>query len=125
MRDSACALGVYLVLLAASPASAAPNRAVPVVACPSLANLRLLIQRSGDAAAAVLADAKADHLGCILLERDLVLSVPDRVALGGRAYECLAIHGTSVCHWTIAGSVTPAVQRPSPKAAAPAEKPRR
>ncbi len=126
MREAALAVLAFQILLAAAPASAAPNRGPPA-ACPSLANLRILMQRASDdaaAAGAILADAKADHLGCILLDRDRVQSVADRVAFGSHAYECHAIQGTSVCHWTIAGAVVPVVPA-TPKPGAPVEKPRR
>lgn len=128
MRDAARALVVFQILLAAAPASAAPNRGSPVPACPSLSNLRILIQRGNDdpaAAGAILADTKADHLGCILLDRDRVLSVADRVAFSGRDYECLAIQGTKVCHWTKGGAVAPVVPPPSAKPSTPPEKSRR
>ena len=126
MRKAAVAVLAFQILLVGAPAFAAPNRG-PAAACPSLANLRLLMQRASDdpaAAGAILADAKADHLGCILLERDRVQSVADRVAFGSHAYECHAIQGTSVCHWTIAGAVVPVVP-PAPKSNAPSERNKR
>ena len=127
MREAARVLVAFQIMLATAPVSAAPNRGLPVAACPSLANLRILMQRSSDdpvAAGAILADTKADHLGCILLDNDRVLSVADRVAFGNRAYECHAIQATSVCHWTNAGAVVPVVP-PAPKSSTPAEKSRR
>ncbi|KAB1074486.1 hypothetical protein F6X51_08155 [Methylobacterium planeticum] len=105
---------------APAKAAAAPDPS-PVVGCPSLANLRLLLRQSqGDAglAAARLADEKADHLGCGVLSRDKVSALADHVALDGQAYDCIGLQGTQVCQWTRAGAVTP-VKPP------PAEPPRR
>ena len=128
MRKAARALLAFQIVLAAMPASSAPNRGPPVAACPSLANLRILMQRASDdpaSAGTILADAKADHLGCILLDRDRVQSVADRVAFGSRSYECHALQGTTVCHWTIAGAVVPVAVPAAPKSGAPADKVRR
>ncbi|WP_336487538.1 hypothetical protein [Methylobacterium nigriterrae] len=140
MRISAPAL---LLCLAAAPVRAqapAPKPAAkalpppaaapaPVVGCPSLANLRLLLRQArGDAgaAAARLADERADHLGCALVARDRVEGLADHVTLDGETYDCLGLQGTAICQWTLAGAVRPAGPA---KAAAnpprPAEKPRR
>jgi hypothetical protein len=95
---------------AAPPALSAP--ATPaVIGCASLANLRLLLRQTGaDPAkvAALLADGKADHLGCSMLGRESVTAVVDHAALNGSAYDCVAVRTTSVCQWTVAGSVAPA-----------------
>lgn len=128
MRKAAQAVLAFQIVLASAPASAAPARGLAVAACPSLANLRILMQRASDdpaSAGAILADTKADHLGCVLLDRDRVQSVADRVAFGSRSYECHAIQGTTVCHWTIAGAVVPAAVPPATKSGAPADRPRR
>lgn len=127
MRGSAPALlPLLLGLLLAVPARAA----APVIGCPSLANLRLLLkQADGDAAvaAAVLANEKADHLGCSVLARETVTAQADHVALNGRAYDCMTLRTTSVCHWTVAGAITPAgtppAARRSPVERAPATRP--
>lgn len=115
---------VFCVLaMGITVADAAPGRQTAVAACPSLASLRILIKRGRDdpgAAAAILADAKADHLGCILLERERIASIAERVGFNGSDYECLAIQGTSVCHWIIAGSLPV----PAPKPPAAPAKPR-
>ena len=108
---------------ALSQSSATPPLAI---GCPSLANLRLLLRQAGGdtvAASAVLADPKADHLSCTLLGRDRVNAVADRASLNGHDYDCVSVTGTSVCHWTVAGTVVPAdPARPVRKA--PPEKPR-
>ncbi|MBX9932658.1 MAG: hypothetical protein K2Y56_14135 [Methylobacterium sp.] len=100
---------ILCVLLgAATTAAAAPVRPSTAVACPSLSNLRILVSRINEdsaAAAVILADTKADHLGCILIDRDKVAAVTDRVALNGRDYECLALQGTTICHWVVSGSL--------------------
>ncbi|CAA2105492.1 hypothetical protein MBUL_03220 [Methylobacterium bullatum] len=94
--------------LPAPPASASAS--APAIGCPSLANLRLLLRQSGgDAkiAAATLADPKADHLSCNLLGRDTVNAITDHAALNGNEYDCVGVTGTSICSWTIAGTVVP------------------
>lgn len=110
----------------ALPAQAGSGKAAPAIGCPSLANLRILLRRSsGDtaAAAASLADEKADHLGCLVLGRDKVTAIVDRAAFDGSAYDCVSLQGTSVCHWTLAGTVTPAA--PAPPREPPRERGRR
>ncbi len=107
------------------PAVAAAS--IPAIGCPSLANLRILLRVSeGNAvtAAASLADPKADHLGCVLLARDTVTAVADHAALNASDYDCVAITGTSICHWTIAGTVVPVDPSRAAKKAPPA-KPKR
>lgn len=102
------------------PAKPAPKAApavqgpAPVIGCPSLANYRLLRREAagGTAAAARLADPKADHLGCAAFPRDRVAALADHVALGGEAYDCLSLQGTAVCHWTAAGTVSPPARTP-------------
>ncbi|WP_375464210.1 hypothetical protein [uncultured Methylobacterium sp.] len=114
---------VLLAVLAAAPAlaqqPARPSQkpaltvqgpaSVLVIGCPSLANYRLLRRETPDqaAAAARLADPKADHLGCVAIGRDRVSALSDHVALGGQAYDCVALQGTAICHWTSAGTVIP------------------
>lgn len=127
MRGSVPALLPLLIgLLLALPARAA----APVIGCPSLANLRLLLKQAGDdatAAASVLGNEKADHLSCVILARDAVTAVADHVALNGRAYDCMTLRTTSVCHWTVAGTIAPAGPPPAgrkgPNEKAPAAKP--
>ncbi len=91
---------------------AAPERRVgpPVIGCPSLANYRMLLHGGAQAAAAQLADPKADHLGCAALPRADITGIADRVALGGRSYDCAALRNTTACHWIEAG----AADRPGP-----------
>lgn len=106
----------------APPASAATS--APAIGCPSLANLRLLLRQSGgDAkiAAATLADPKADHLSCNLLGRDTVNAITDHAALNGNEYDCVGVTGTSICSWTIAGTVVPADPARAAKKAPPAK----
>ncbi|NEU13747.1 hypothetical protein G3T14_16635 [Methylobacterium sp. BTF04] len=100
-------LANLVVVVSALPARAAG----PAIGCASLANLRLLMKQSGGdatAAAAVLGNDKADHLGCVVLARDAVTALAEHVALNGRAYDCVTLRTTSVCHWTVAGTVAPA-----------------
>lgn len=79
----------------------APDKggAAPLIGCPSLANYRMLMRPGAPAAAAVLADPKADHLGCTALPQGRITGISDRVALGGRSYECANVQGTTACHW--------------------------
>ncbi|MFC6791651.1 hypothetical protein ACFQE0_19805 [Methylobacterium komagatae] len=84
---------------------AAKAPAAPVVACPSVANYRMLMQGGPSAAVATLNDPKADHLGCAALPRNRIGSVVDRVTLAGRAYDCAAVKDTTVCHWMEAGAL--------------------
>jgi len=98
-----------------APAKAAKGPSEPVIGCTSLANLRSLLRDTkGDTgkALATIRDPKSD-LGCSTVERATVTEITDHAALGGRAYDCLALKGTAVCHWVVAGTVTP----PEPKAA--------
>ncbi len=98
------------MLLTGSVAFAAPATP-PVIGCASLANLRILLRQAGDdpaKAAAHLADDRADHLGCAILGRETVVALADHAALNGSAYDCVTVRGTSVCQWTVAGSVAPA-----------------
>ena len=48
------------------------------------------------------------------LDRAAVTEIADHVSLNGRAYECLSLKGQAVCHWTVAGSITPP-ERPAAK----------
>lgn len=79
--------------------------AAPVIACPSVANYRMLMHDGPAAAAATLADQKADHLGCAALPRNRIGSVVDRVTLGGRSYDCAAVKDTTACHWVETGTL--------------------
>ncbi|HJE25288.1 MAG TPA: hypothetical protein K8W01_16650 [Methylorubrum populi] len=96
---------------------AAPKAAADtVIGCTSLANLRSLLLRTGEDRAAALAlirDPKSD-LGCNALDRAAVTEIADHVSLNGRAYDCLTLKGMAVCHWTVAGAVTPP-ERPAAK----------
>ncbi len=100
-----------------SPEKAADRRvpdrsgAPPVIGCPSLANYRILMRQGGPAAAAVLADPKADHLGCAALPRGRFTGIADRVALGSQSYDCASVQGTASCHWVEAGTVPVAADR--------------
>ena len=96
----------------------AAARPASVVGCTSLANLRGLLRSAGEdraAALAVASDPKSD-LGCSAVDRATVTGLADHVALNGRAYDCLTLKGTAVCHWTVAGAVTPP-ERPAGKPA--------
>ena len=81
--------------------------------CPSLANYRMLMHDGAAAAAALLADPKADHLGCTLVTRSEITGLVDRVTLGDRSYECADLPTTTACHWMEAG----AAARPAPAGA--------
>ncbi|GAB6845375.1 hypothetical protein HNR00_002754 [Methylorubrum rhodinum] len=115
-------LPLFAVLAAMSAATSAAAQGAPAkgasepaIGCTSLANLRSLLRDTkGDTAAALatIRDPKSD-LGCSTVERAAVTEITDHVSLGGRAYDCLAIKGTAVCHWVVAGAVAP----PEPKAA--------
>ncbi|GEO98638.1 hypothetical protein [Methylobacterium haplocladii] len=101
-----------------STSAAAPP---PVISCASLANLRTVLRDAKDDAVAaipVITDPKSD-LGCSLLDRRAVTGTADHVALNGRAYECLSLQGTNVCHWTVAGSATPPTTAAAPTRPAP------
>ncbi|MGH1573907.1 hypothetical protein ACRAWG_28775 [Methylobacterium sp. P31] len=84
----------------------APDRhgGPPVIGCPSLANYRMLMRGGAQAAAAQLADPKADHLGCTALSRTEITGIVDRVTLGGQSYDCAGVRGTTACHWIEAGA---------------------
>ncbi|QEE38732.1 MULTISPECIES: hypothetical protein [unclassified Methylobacterium] len=131
LRVAALALGLCAVPALGQPAAKAPARAGQdrtghgkaasdrknagpaggqVIGCPSLANYRMLMHDGAPAAAAVLADPKADHLGCTLMSRADITGLADRVSLGGRNYECAGVPGTTACHWMEAG----AAGRPAP-----------
>lgn len=102
-----------LLLCLAGPAlaqSTAAKKPPPVIGCASLANYRLLMRQTGDAAAAaaLLADPKADHLGCGAITPESVTGISDHVALDGQAYECLGLQSTGVCQWVTAGALVPA-----------------
>lgn len=114
-----------LLLMLAGPALAeapkAPRPAgAPAIGCASLANYRLLMRQAQDAAgaAAVLADPKADHLGCSVPARDAVTGISDHVVLDGRAYECVSVQNTGICLWTEAGSIAVPPEKPA-RAAGP------
>lgn len=97
------------------PERRAPERsgAPPVIGCPSLANYRLLMRGGGPAAAALLADPNADHLGCTALPRGRLTGITDRAALGAQSYDCASVQGTAACHWMEAGTIAAPPARPS------------
>ncbi|WCS26758.1 hypothetical protein LOK46_08015 [Methylobacterium sp. NMS14P] len=101
---------------AAGPDRSAPDRRAgpPVIGCPSLANYRMLMRDGAAAAAAHLADPKADHLGCAALARTEVTGIVDKVTLGGQSYDCAGVRGTTACHWIAPGTI--------PEAPAPAKR---
>ncbi|MBY0255362.1 MAG: hypothetical protein K2X54_28925 [Methylobacterium organophilum] len=94
----------------------APDRwaGPPVIGCPSLANYRMLMRDGAAAAAAHLADPKADHLGCAALARTELTGIVDKVTLGGQSYDCAGVRGTTACHWIAPGTI--------PEAPAPAKR---
>ena len=95
------------VQLRPSTNAAAPP---PALGCTALANLRILLRDAKDDVAAAIAaatDPKSD-LGCGIIDRSAVTGIADHVALNGRAYDCVSLQTTTLCHWTLAGSVTPA-----------------
>ncbi|MCJ2082194.1 hypothetical protein [Methylobacterium sp. J-090] len=104
----------------AAPATVSAPAPPAVIGCASLANLRILLRQTGNdpaKAAALLSDDKADHLGCSILGREAVTAIADHAALNGSVYDCVAVRTTSVCQWTVAGSVTPVEQaRPGRRA---------
>lgn len=88
------------------PAQAAPNS---VIGCPSLANLRILMRRANadaTAAAAIVTNDQADHLGCVVLARDSVLALQEHLSLNGKAYDCVSLKNTGICHWVLAGAIS-------------------
>jgi hypothetical protein len=92
---------------AALAAEAAPA-ATPVIGCPSLVNLRMLLRQTKadtSAAAAFLGNDQTDHLGCVVLAREAVTALQEHLTLNGNAYDCLSLRNTSVCHWVVAGAV--------------------
>lgn len=97
---------------AAGSDRSAPDRrgGAPVIGCPSLANYRMLMRDGAAAAAAHLADPKADHLGCSALARTEFTGIVDKVTLGGQSYDCAGVRGTTTCHWIAPGTIpeTPA-----------------
>lgn len=127
LRIAAVALALPAIPALAQQPARAPGRAAadkagqdkggpdrrggpPVIGCPSLANYRMLLRDGPQAAAAHLADPKADHLGCSALSRAEMTGIVDRVVLGGQSYECAGVRGTTACHWIEAG----ASARPGP-----------
>jgi len=98
---------------AADKAARGPAPAA-VIACPSVANYRMLMQAGATAAAATLADPKADHLGCAALARTELTGIVDKVTLGGQSYDCAGVRGTTACHWIAPGTI--------PEAPAPAKR---
>ncbi len=102
-------LGLVPFLTACLPAmvSAAPTPN-PIIGCPSLANLRMLLRQTKSdmpAAAALLGSSGTDHLGCTVLAREAVTALQEHLTLNGNAYDCLTLRSTSVCHWVVAGAV--------------------
>ncbi len=121
LRSFALALGLSAVPALAQQAPRTPGRATPdkgsqdksaadrrggppVIGCPSLANYRMLMRGGAQAAAAQLADPKADHLGCTMLSRAEITGIVDRVSLGGQSYDCAGVRNTTACHWVEAGA---------------------
>ena len=43
-----------------------------------------------------------------------VTEIADHLTLNGKAYDCVGLQGTSICHWTVAGAVAPARAAPKP-----------
>ena len=124
LRVATLALGLAAGPALGQPAAKAPARpgqdraahdkgspdrkaAGQVIGCPSLANYRMLMRDGGAAAAALLADPKADHLGCNTLSRAEITGLADRVSLGGRNYECASLQTTTACHWMESGAAGP------------------
>lgn len=100
---------IPLVALALPGAALAAPAPKPIIGCPSLVNLRMLLRDTKSdvtAAAKVLGNDGTDHLGCAILERESVAALQEHLTLNGNAYDCLTLKGTSVCHWVLAGSVT-------------------
>ena len=124
-------IGIALLLAAGASPNAEAAGPAPVIGCPSLVNLRLLMRQTKadtTVAAAILGDDKADHLGCAVLARDAITALQERLSLNGSDYDCLSLRSTSVCHWVVAGAVN--LSQPPTKARAgeksrAAEKPRR
>jgi len=127
LRVAVLALGLCAAPALGQPTAKAPARPGPdkasgpdrkapgqVIGCPSLANYRMLLHDGAAAAAALLADPKADHLGCTLVTRSEITGLVDRVTLGDRSYECAGLPTTTACHWMEAG----AAARPAPAGAA-------
>ncbi len=138
LRRGALATGLALTCLALSrlsvPVRAEPGSDAtrapggPVIGCTSLANLRSLLRQSeGNPVAqlAILADPRAD-LGCAPVEPASVTAITDHVNLNGSAYDCLGLKQTAICHWVVAGTLTPAVRAAPPaEPPPPARKPKR
>lgn len=118
-------IGAVAFLAAGLPRVAEAAPAVPaVIGCPSLVNLRLLMRQTKEdvaAAAAILANDQADHLGCSILSRDAVTALQEHLSLNGNDYDCLSLRSTSVCHWVKAGAID--LNQPAAKTR-PGEKPR-
>ncbi|GEP10730.1 hypothetical protein [Methylobacterium gnaphalii] len=107
------------------PATTGTAATPPVIACASLANLRMVLRGAKDdpsAAVQLVTDPKSD-LGCSVLDRKAVTGITDHVALNGRAYECLGMQNTSICQWTVAGSVVPPAANSAPGRGTPASPP--
>ena len=128
LRVAALTLGLCAVPALGQPAAKAPARSGPdkaagpdrkalgqVIGCPSLANYRMLLHDGAAAAAAVLADPKADHLGCTLVTRSEITGLVDRVTLGDRSYECAGLPTTTACHWMEAGAAARPASAAAPK----------
>ncbi|AWN37594.1 hypothetical protein [Methylobacterium radiodurans] len=117
-----CLTGTVFGSARAEPPAA--KKSPPVIGCASLANYRLLMRQVGDAAgaAALVADPKADHLGCGAINPETVTGIGDHVALDGQAYDCLGLRSTGVCQWVAAGALGPAAPRKAEPAKASKEK---
>ncbi|SDO19983.1 hypothetical protein SAMN05216360_11667 [Methylobacterium phyllostachyos] len=115
LRIAVVALGLSVLPASGQTANRAPARTgpdktadrrsgPPVIGCLSLANYRMLMHNGAQAAAAQLADPKADHLGCAALSRADITGIVDRVSLGGQSYDCAGLRATTACHWIEAGA---------------------
>ncbi|MEH3116338.1 MAG: hypothetical protein PGN25_01605 [Methylorubrum populi] len=90
-----------------------------MIGCTSLANLRSLLRSTGGGPGRRARARRRSEIRSRLQPRGTarrVTGLADHVALNGRAYDCLALKGTAVCHWTAAGAVTPP-ERPAVKPA--------
>lgn len=110
---AACLAG----LVTATAAHAGPDTAHraeeraggPVIGCTSLANLRAANRQSEGNTLAMLAlvsDPRSD-LGCAVVDPERVTAIADQINLNGSAYDCLTLKRTAICHWVVAGAITP------------------
>lgn len=98
-----------------SPESRSATGAHPLIGCPSLANLRMVLKQTGGNVAAaipIITNPRSD-LGCAVLDPASVTNVTDHVSLNDQSYECLLARGTTICFWTLAGSLPPTTKPPA------------